>query len=842
MFRQMKKGLAVFALAAVMVLLCMPIHAKAASEPAFKETYSAFYENRANNGVYDIQVNNVQKGYILKWHITGKGKIYAAFDTQKVIARGNTAVNTLTVDSNGAAAYAAGERIRITVNVYTSKWKLVKKITFAGKLQSKAKAIDINTSSIKDLNMVTAGETYQLQALMTPSNSTSKVYWSVKDSKGADCSSQITEDGKWTPQQQPDTYTISVTAKNSAKGQPLCTKEIQATVGSYLDSVKQTASDGLEVTFSSAVATQYKETDFTIKSGESTVLAKKVKYSEDGKTATVTTATNFVDGRNYTVTCAGHSREFTASVGKPVKLSITTASAQAGKYTKIEYVLYDAKDVDVTNTVKDGIFHYSANATNGLLDQQTNQLFMTTVGSLANVTLEYTSADGTIRLTDMKTIICVAQKAEEAAETRFTLTSNTQAPAFKEPDVREVAVGDTMYAHFAAYNEDDAVIAYDKITYASQDPDSLIISAEGRITPIKPGDITIVVTATQGALPVTYTYSVKVKAARYLASVQMKETAIAMSNVSVSDYQKVIPVTAKDQYGENLTLTNETGVITEAYGKALDVTYDNQRNSVIVKAPRASIGVYNCTLALTVNGVTLNQTFTVVVSAPSGNQYTYQIEADSEMDLTIDETTLEADKEIRVRIAEYQGGVFYRYMPITKATVRKGNTYYGNDMTVSTGGALTLNNSTLLTLRPLVITGGTDGVDICRKAESGTYTVTLEYNQRYIYGSSTRGTLTANIVVKDEQKVPEYTIQRLTTSATVQNALQMAMDCIQVPNGTILDCTATGTNLRGAAIPVRSGEQIHINTVSVRSVVKMSGNRNVYVTHVIPIDRTFTNK
>ena len=268
----------------------------------------------------------MQKGYILKWHITGKGKGYASFDTQKVIAQGKTAENTLTIDSKGEAAFAAGERIRITVNVYTAKWRLVNKITFAGKLQCKAKAIDMDTSGIKDLNMVTAGEAYELKAKMTPSNSTSKVYWAVKDSKGTDCSSQITQDGKWTPV-EPGTYTISVTARNSEKGAALCTKEVQATVGSFLDSVKQTASDRLQVTFNASVSDQYKENDFVIKSGESTVLVKKIKYSEDGRTAELTTATNFADARNYTVSCAGYSKEFTSSVGKPVKLSITTTSA-----------------------------------------------------------------------------------------------------------------------------------------------------------------------------------------------------------------------------------------------------------------------------------------------------------------------------------------------------------------------------------------------------------------------------------------------------------------------------------------------------------------------------------
>ena len=220
MSQKILKELALF-LAVVLIVTGVPVYAHAAADPAFQTTYSTFYENRANQGIYDIQVNNVQKGYILKWHITGKGKKWASFDTKKVIAKGTTAVNKLTIDSNGESAYATGERIRITVNVYTSKWKLVNKLTFAGKLQAKAKSINIDTTGIKDLKQLKAGETYKFRAVMTPANSTSKVSWTVKDAKGTDCSAQITEHGAWTPLQSGE-YTITASARNSAKGAVLC--------------------------------------------------------------------------------------------------------------------------------------------------------------------------------------------------------------------------------------------------------------------------------------------------------------------------------------------------------------------------------------------------------------------------------------------------------------------------------------------------------------------------------------------------------------------------------------------------------------------------------------------
>lgn len=835
-------------LAVVMILTGMPVYAHAAAAPAFQTTYSTFYENRANQGIYDIQVKNVQKGYILKWHITGKGKKWASFDTQKTIAKGTSVTNQLTIDSNGESAYAVGERIRITVNVYTAKWKLVNKITFAGKLQSKAKSVNIDTTGVSDLKQLKSGETYQFRAVMTPANATSKVYWTVTDAKGADCSSQITQDGAFTPTQSGE-YTITATPRNSAKGAALCTKQVQVTVGTFIESIEQKASNRFSLTFGTAPAVKFKEADFSIKSGETTVVVKKVEYSQDGKTVDVTTSTSFTDGKVYTVSCAGYTKDFTASAGKPVKLKITTSSAQAGKYTTIEYAFYDVKNIDVTEMIKNGTFRYSANVTNGLLDQQTNKLFMTTIGSIASVTLEYTGIDGT-RLSDTQTIVCVEQRAEEAAETKFTLTKSIQTPTFKDPDVREVAIGDTMYAHFAALDKSGAAIAYDALTYTSSDPDSLIVSSDGKLTPIKAGTVTIVVTAMQGTIPVTYSYDVTVKAGRYLASIKMKETAIAMSNVNVAGYQKIIPVTALDQYGEALSLTNATGIVTESYGRTV-ARYEPSSNSIIVTTNGASVGIYNCILALTAGGVTLNQNFTVIVSAPPMNgAYTYQVEAsNASLDMGINENTEIGNvPQITIRLAEYRGGVFNDYVDFTGAQIRKGNTYYATDMItpITSDSAITATTNKM-TLQPVQI--GTamenDGL-YCRKAEQGIYTVTLKYNQRYSYigtGSNENKVATVNIELTDTQKIPDYSIRSLTTSTSATNAFQVAADCIQVANGDLItDCTVTGSNYTGSATPVGKGEQIHISTITIRSAVIIKGNQKVYVDYRIPVGRTFTNR
>ena len=83
----------------------------------------------------------------------------------------------------------------------------------------------------------------------------------------------------------------------------------------------------------------------------------------------------------------------------------------------------------------------------------------------------------------------------------------------------------------------------------------------------------------------------------------------------------------------------------------------------------------------------------------------------------------------------------------------------------------------------------------------------------------------------------------MTTGTTVQTALQMAMDCIQMSNGdTITDCTVTGYSQPGSSIIVKSGDQVNISTITVRTVVTIKDQRKVYVDHVMPVGRTFTNR
>ncbi len=849
-YKQMKKGLA-FLFAAIFLLTGMPFPAQGATSPAFSKTYTMLYENGTNKGVYKLKVKNLKKGYITKWSVSKTGKRYASFDTNRIVAKSKSVTNVLTVDSMEEASYSAAPTLQIRVKVYTAKKALISELSFEPTLHRKAESIQLNTSKIENLKQLAPGTAYQFQASMYPSNTTSKLCWQVTGADGKDYSKEITSDGKWTPSAEGN-YTVTAYALKKNSSTKLCPQSVEASVGCYLASVSQSAANGVRVTFGSDVSARFKETDYSIRSGESILPIKRLKYSEDGKTAYLTTTQNFVNGMSYTVYCNGSGKEFKASMGAPAELAILTTSIPRERFTTIKYQLLDANGIDVTDNA-DGVFYCTGDIKNGYLDEPSKRVYMNVLGSQGTITMTYASKDGSIKLSDTKQITCVEPKAQQAATTHFTLTTSPQEPLYKDADVRTITIGDTMYAHFQGLDEDDNVITYDSVTYQSSDPDKLIISSDGRITPIKSGNVMVVATAKQGSDSIAYPYSITVRDAKFPSNIQMERTYITMSSSADADYSVKVPVTAYDQYGSKYTLVNETGTITPAFtsiSNGATATYDSNANCVEITARNATPTVYNFTLTIAANNRNLSQSFSVYVTKPTTGTPTYQVEATpSTVDLSIDENTVESNHDVEVRLAEYIGGIFKEYLKCKEITIKKGVKYYNENLQQITSGSSNLvanstttsgsgiaSNAKTLKIKPLQFTYGIgNAYGTCTKAETGTYLITMT--------ATDETSRTLNLTVTDKQSAPAYNLRSLTPNVSVSNALDLVKNCIQLPDGgTILNCTATGTSQTGGNILLRSGEMIHIEYVRVSSVVTIAGGQRISVESDLWIDKTFTNR
>lgn len=835
-------------LAFTLAVSSVPYTAQAAAAPDFKARRTSVYENGVADGVYTYTIKNVKKGYKVKWGITGGGKAYVKLGKKETKAAKTTVSNTITINTNDKTA-AKNKKFNVIAKVYDSKGKLVKSLKDKPAIKVQATDAQIKTTKFTDsLTALSVGTTYEFETELTPSNSTSITYWSVTNEAGTDVSSEMTEDGKWTPTKM-GKYTIKATVRNSKSSKALVTKTLSVTVGVAVTAIKQTGANQFRATFNSDVSKVVKADDFNIAAtnGTSTIAAKEVEFSSTGKVVTVTNFSNFKDGTSYTITYGNTSKAFVASVGEVESAKILTETVQAGKASRIEYALYDENGIDV-KAAAGGNVEFTGDIINGYFTENKDELFMTTAGKTAEITLTYTE-EGKAVIKAVQTIRCVEAVATEAKNTNFTITSNAGDPDYDAKDykaVTTVAVGDeSAYAHFRAVDDNKNVIPYDSVTFASSNDSILIVDPDGRLTPIKTGNVKVVVTAKEGEKEATYTFSVNVIAKRVPKSLILSKNSVIMSNYYDEDYKEYIDVTVKDQHGVTIPLNNESCFIKENSNRLVTAAYDEETNRIVIDTRGVPAGTYSYKIEMTIDGTTVSTSLTVIVKeVPSNGATGYTPVVDQpKFDMVIDKNTT-GDKTVNVRMKKLIGGVFAGYVPCNSATITKGGLYYSADLTeagTKTKQTVGFDNGNTLILTPVKIITSDKNVGESRKAETGTYVIQFTY-----YDSSGNiRTATTSLTLTDEQSVPGYSVRSTTSSRTVSNALALVNDCVSVTEGTIESCTVTGTSLIGDAVSIKPGQKIHVPTITIRSVVEIggtSGSRKVYVYHTINFDKTLTNR
>ncbi len=836
--KRITKKLLTACLALVLTVAALPLtQAQAATAiPKFKQTYASIYQNGSTKGKYTYTLINVKKGQTVKWTISGAGSSYVKWKKATTKVTGKTASNTFTVKTKGATV-AKNKKVTIKAEVFSGSTSLYT-ISTTAKIKIKPTKVTITAPAEAD-NVLYVGKSYTFGSKLKPVNATCTKVWTVTGSDNKDYSSYMSKAGVFKPQQA-GTYTITLSAKIGSS--VIKTATMQVKVGDVIESVKQSDANKIEVNYSGDVAKTLTKDNFSVKSaaGAASVI-KSVAFSSDGKTATLTLLTNLRDATSYTVSDGTSQKSFTASVGVPVKLSILTKKVTVNKETEIEYALYDSKDVNVAAAYP-GTIKYEAEVTNGYITDA-QKLYMTTVGKSATVKATYTSkTQSGLVLSAVGVISCEA--AETASDTNFTLTTSETAPnytASSYKDNRRAAIGKTYYAHFRALDSDKAVINYTSVTYESSDPDALIITKNGKITPIKNGTVKILVTAVYAGTEYAYSYDVTVSEAPKLGSLTLSTSSVTMSNVYSSEYRKYIDVTALDQYSEAFALTSEVASISNTTSNLVNTgvaSYDAENNRIVLNASGATVGTYNYTLTLTIGTQKASIPFTVYIVSPdqinANAPTTYAIELDSKTsDLSLS-SDVSGSRYVKARLAQYRGGVFTNYVQFTEATVTKDGYYYSTDLTAAgTSAKQTISSSTVLDLKTLDISS-----DTCSKAGTGTYTVTMQY-----YSSVAKGyqTVSAGFVLTDTQDAPTLSIERITASKSCSTALELAQNCLSVDNGTISECVVTGETQPGSKVSVKSGDQINIKSITVTGTYTISGGKKITMTYIVTVGKTLTN-
>lgn len=844
--RKYARKLAVM-LALSFVATSVPYHAQAASTPAYKTERASLYENATTNGVYTYTVKNLKKGQKVKWVLTGKGKKYATLKYTQTTAKSTTSSNKITIKTNKDTE-AANAVIALTAKVYNANGTLVTSIKDRAKIKVQATDIAITTSKITDdLTSLMVGHSYDFDTTIAPTNTTSKVYWTVTNVSGEDHSKEITTDGVWTPTAN-GKYTVKAMAKNSKSGKTLVYHTASVSVGLSLTSVKQTASNQFYAVFNEDASQTVKTSDLSIAAtnGSASLSASDIKFTENGKAAYITTGTNFKDKTSYTITYGSNARAFIASVGEVKKAVILTETAEAGKETPIEYALYDSNNIDVKSAAS-GTTTLSAEVINGYKTED-DSLFMYTVGKTAEVTLTYKKDTSSTAIKVTKTIKCIEATSTEADKTDFTLTDSKQAPDFDAANytaVTSTALGETTYAHFRAQDGNKNVIKYDSVQYISADDNSLIIDNDGKLTPIKTGTVKVSVVAKEGQSEVTYSFNVVIQAKKTATTAVLSNKAVTMSNVYDSNYKEYIDVTFQDQYGSAIKSKNASCTIKETTGRQVLATYDKENQQIVLTARSVTVGTYNYSATFTVDGATLVSYFSVtVMSVPATGSVGYQLAIDHPtQDLVVDANTT-GNKTVNVRLKKYVGGVFAGFTSITSATITKDDLYYTNDLTIAGTKAIQsamILNGNSVSMTPVTMSYTNSNVGECKKAATGTYTITVNYYDT----SHTLNMESVKLTLVDTQDSPAVTIKSTTSSKTVANALALVNDCISLSDDSVIySCTATGSTAIGDAITVNAGQKIHIDTISIKQIVNIGTNnaQKVYVYYTINVDTTLQNK
>lgn len=844
-----QKLIAVFCVFAL-VFTVVPVSVHAAAKPEFTKKYTALYENDSNKGVYLYTIQNLTKGQKVKWSVSGSGKSYVKLNKTSTKVSKTSVTNKLTVITKGQTA-AKNKTVKLTAKVYSKAGKLL------NTLSAPAAKIKVCPTKIQIVNNAAAsgrlliGKSYQFQYKITPANATSRNEWIAMDEAGnvLPC---MTKTGKFTPGEEGN-YTIAIQAKIDNKIIKAASRTV--TVSNTMLSVKQTAADKIEAVYSSSARGLVKQGDFTIKNSiGASIVIKSMAFSKDGTAVTLTTQSLLKDGSRYSVTDGAMTYHFTAHIGKPERLEILTKEITVNKETAIDYALYDENGIDVKAACKNRaeINENDYKITNGYLTKD-KKVFMQKTGDTGTISMTYADKENGIFLTASGSFTCVA--ANTSNNTHFTLTTSDRTPDYTASgykDNLQTAAGQSYYAHFSALDEDGSEIGYESIQMESSDPDTLFINMQGngtaKVTTVKTGTVTILVTAVYAKQEYTYQYEVTVVEAFGLQELKFDRTQVEISNTWATGYQETIAVQGIDQYGNGYPLSGETAQFTDnsTYKNSNLVSYDTKSHKIIIRAAYVPAGVYSYTLTVTMGEKKASGNFSVEVrDVPVNGLVTYRVLLDQPvLDLAVTdgltETELVSEKSVNIRLAEYRGGVFYNYVPIYAATVTKDGLYYGNDLTkggFKNGTAAGVTAGGWVELKGINLDG-----NICTRAAMGTYTIRLEY-YRTDSSSYLPAELTASLQVKDSRKISKTVVKRTTASVSCKTALELARDCLAVENanGEIVSCVVTGEENETGSYKLAAGESVNIKTVTVQTEITLSDGRKIIQKDEVSVGKTLKN-
>lgn len=572
------------------------------------------------------------------------------------------------------------------------------------------------------------------------------------------------------------TVKITATAGKLSKDVDLTVKDV------ILKDVKQASTTKLVATIAGNTA-NVKASDIVITNtySKASFAVKSVSVDKADKTqVTVETYVAMADGKDYTVTLAGVTKTFTATDGKITKAAISPASVVVptpasnsdgsnandivAKFTDTNGVeIASVKPLEGTTKVPTGFTYveFKVDATNnGYLSGNTLNLYK--VGNVAKVTViahtgKYNaSAVEEGNVTAEATITGVDPTAITTSAWNVKLGKKTDnASEFKNIKETKLAVKDTdVYAYIQRATSDGKTANAKDYTFESSNNDVMTVSTASTnvkdttavaVTPYKSGTAYIIVK--DAKKNVVTTLAVTIGDERKVTALSLDKNSFVLSSKRGIDNDVTVKATAKDQYGEEVTIAsgltckNANSQIDDS--KKIDIT----NNTIKVTKPDLTKDGKDSSNTYIVEYKDVKVTFTIVVKAYDVNATTpaafdLVLSADKadaivKADAT-DNTTISADV-----IGYDKNGVKVQKVATSNATwkLEKDGKAAKDANGVTTGPALSTIN--------------VNNISTGAQMASGIYTLTVSYEGK---------NFVKTFEVKNTQ--PAVSVERIATSDT----------------------------------------------------------------------------
>ena len=381
-------------------------------------------------------------------------------------------------------------------------------------------------------------------------------------------------------------------------------------------------------------------------------------------------------------------------------------------------------------------------------------------------------------------------------------------------------------------NSKDKEIAdadYSNYTVETSNKDVMIISALSSkkltITPVATGTAYLVIKDAKAN--VVATVAINIVAKREAASLVLDQAAFDAS--TKVDNAKVVKVSLKDQYGDDMDAVAEANITVECVAasgtgatKETAPTATKAEGKVTFDATASTVkaGVYTYTIKVG------KLTKTVVVTAKTPDD-----KATSSYSLVLDNTTMDAvvksdkdtDKKITIKVAELKGGVVNSYVDkdFTITVTDKDN----KDVSAYADGTLQVTK---------------ENSGVVDKLAAGTYTVTAK---KTIDGGKELK-LTRSIVITDSQAT--VTAERIADETTSTEAIAIAATNFKyVYDGKVYtagDLTGKAGTIEATAAETVPGSVAKGNVFFKNATVKVPVADALYISVKVDLNKTIAVK